>query len=247
MPACSFTTLDVYKQAAADGLLGIRLWVMVRDSNDNLRAKMAQYKAVGLNDNHLTIAAIKVTADGALGSRGALDARAVLAIRRRASACATNSLGEHRGDGEDRARHRRAAVRALHRRSRQSRSAEHLRARVQGASGSEGAPLAHRARAAHQRRRHPALRAARRDPGDAGHSRHVGCAVRAGAPRREARRRRRLRLAEADEERRDHRQRHRRAGRAHRSDGEFLRHRHAQDEGRLGVLSAIRRCRAPRR
>jgi predicted amidohydrolase YtcJ len=45
---------------------------MVRDSNDNLRAKLAQYKAVGLNDNHLTIAAIKVTADGALGSRGAL-------------------------------------------------------------------------------------------------------------------------------------------------------------------------------
>jgi predicted amidohydrolase YtcJ len=52
--------------------MGIRLWVMIRDSNDNLRAKLAQYKAVGLNDNHLTIAAIKVTADGALGSRGAL-------------------------------------------------------------------------------------------------------------------------------------------------------------------------------
>jgi predicted amidohydrolase YtcJ len=67
-----FTTVDVYKQAAADGVLGIRLWVMVRDTNENLAAKMAQYKAVGLNNNHLTIAAIKVTADGALGSRGAL-------------------------------------------------------------------------------------------------------------------------------------------------------------------------------
>ena len=67
-----FTTVDIYKQAAADGLLGIRLWVMVRDSNENLAAKMAQYRAVGLNNNHLTIAAIKVTADGALGSRGAL-------------------------------------------------------------------------------------------------------------------------------------------------------------------------------
>jgi predicted amidohydrolase YtcJ len=67
-----FSTVDVYKQAAADGLLGIRLWVMVRDSNDNLAAKMAQYKAVGLANHHLTIAAIKVTADGALGSRGAL-------------------------------------------------------------------------------------------------------------------------------------------------------------------------------
>jgi len=68
----NFATVDIYKQAAADGLLGIRLWVMIRDSNDNLRAKLAQYKAVGLNENHLTIAAIKVTADGALGSRGAL-------------------------------------------------------------------------------------------------------------------------------------------------------------------------------
>ena len=68
----NFATLDMYRQAAADGLLGVRLWVMVRDSNDNLRARLAQYKAVGLADNHLTIAAIKVTADGALGSRGAL-------------------------------------------------------------------------------------------------------------------------------------------------------------------------------
>jgi predicted amidohydrolase YtcJ len=68
----NFATLDLYKQAAADGSLGVRLWVMVRDSNDNLRARLAQYRAVGLDNNHLTIAAIKVTADGALGSRGAL-------------------------------------------------------------------------------------------------------------------------------------------------------------------------------
>ncbi len=67
----NFNTIDILKKVAAEGKLGIRLWVMVRDSNDNLRAKLAQYKAVGLNDNHLTIAAIKVVADGALGSRGA--------------------------------------------------------------------------------------------------------------------------------------------------------------------------------
>ena len=67
----SFTTIDLLKKVAAEGKLGIRLWVMVRDSNDTIRAKMPQYKAVGLNDNHLTIAAIKVVADGALGSRGA--------------------------------------------------------------------------------------------------------------------------------------------------------------------------------
>ncbi len=67
----NFGTIDILKKVAGEGKLGIRLWVMVRDSNENLRAKLAQYKAVGLNDNHLTIAAIKVVADGALGSRGA--------------------------------------------------------------------------------------------------------------------------------------------------------------------------------
>jgi predicted amidohydrolase YtcJ len=67
----SFDTVDVLKRAADDGLLGIRLWVMVRDSNQNISAKMAGYKAVGLANGHLTIAAIKKTIDGALGSRGA--------------------------------------------------------------------------------------------------------------------------------------------------------------------------------
>ncbi len=67
----SFSTLDIIKQAANDGALGIRLWVMVRDSNENLAAKLGQYRAIGLNQHHLTIAAIKVVADGALGSRGA--------------------------------------------------------------------------------------------------------------------------------------------------------------------------------
>jgi len=67
----NFATIDLFKQAAATVGLGIRLWVMVRDSNENLLAKLPQYKATGLNDHHLTIAAIKVTADGALGSRGA--------------------------------------------------------------------------------------------------------------------------------------------------------------------------------
>ncbi len=67
----NFATVDVIKQAAVEGALGIRLWVMVRDSNANIAAKMAQYKAVGLANHHLTIAAIKKTIDGAIGSRGA--------------------------------------------------------------------------------------------------------------------------------------------------------------------------------
>jgi predicted amidohydrolase YtcJ len=67
----SFETVDLYKKAAAAGQMGIRLWVMVRDSNERLRERLAREKVVGMADNHLTVAAIKVTADGALGSRGA--------------------------------------------------------------------------------------------------------------------------------------------------------------------------------
>ncbi len=67
----SFTTIDVLKQAARDGALGIRLWVMVRDSNENIRTKLPSYKLGGDAGQHLTIAAIKKTIDGALGSRGA--------------------------------------------------------------------------------------------------------------------------------------------------------------------------------
>jgi len=66
-----FGTIDQIKSAFNDGVLGIRLWVMVRDTNENLRKKMPAYRAVGLGDHRLTIAAIKKTMDGALGSRGA--------------------------------------------------------------------------------------------------------------------------------------------------------------------------------
>jgi predicted amidohydrolase YtcJ len=67
----NFATIEMFEKVAAEGGLGLRLWVMARDSVDNLRANLSKHKAVGLNDNHLTIAAIKVVADGALGSRGA--------------------------------------------------------------------------------------------------------------------------------------------------------------------------------
>jgi predicted amidohydrolase YtcJ len=67
----SFASIDTIRRFAADGKLGIRLFVMMRDSLDNLRANVAKYKVVGLHNNHLTIASIKMVADGALGSRGA--------------------------------------------------------------------------------------------------------------------------------------------------------------------------------
>jgi predicted amidohydrolase YtcJ len=67
----NFETVALFKQVAGEGQLPIRLWVMVRDSNERLRERLAAEKVVGSADNHLTVAAIKVTADGALGSRGA--------------------------------------------------------------------------------------------------------------------------------------------------------------------------------
>jgi predicted amidohydrolase YtcJ len=66
-----FNTIDILKEALTNGELGIRVWVMVRDSNANLKAKLPTYKATGLGDKRLSIAAIKKTIDGALGSRGA--------------------------------------------------------------------------------------------------------------------------------------------------------------------------------
>jgi predicted amidohydrolase YtcJ len=67
----SFDTVALYKRVAAEGRLDIRLWVMIRDGNDRLRERLAAERVVGMADHHLTVAAIKVTADGALGSRGA--------------------------------------------------------------------------------------------------------------------------------------------------------------------------------
>ncbi len=67
----NFETVALYKQLAGEGQLAIRLWVMVRDSNERLRERLPQEKVTGMADHHLTVSAIKVTADGALGSRGA--------------------------------------------------------------------------------------------------------------------------------------------------------------------------------
>jgi predicted amidohydrolase YtcJ len=66
-----FNTIDAIKESLNNGDLRVRLWVMVRDSNDNLKLKLPAYKAIGPGDGFLTIAAIKKTIDGALGSRGA--------------------------------------------------------------------------------------------------------------------------------------------------------------------------------
>jgi len=67
----SFETIDVFKKVAAEGNLALRLWVMIRDSNERMAQKLASYRLVDGYGKHLTIRAIKHTLDGALGSRGA--------------------------------------------------------------------------------------------------------------------------------------------------------------------------------
>ncbi len=68
----NFNTIDVLKKVARRR----RAWHPAvgdgaRQQREPRARSCAQYRAIGLNDNHLTIAAIKVVADGALGSRGA--------------------------------------------------------------------------------------------------------------------------------------------------------------------------------
>jgi hypothetical protein len=67
----SFRTVDLYKQVAQEGKLGVRLYVMVREGNASLAANLARYRTIGFADNHVTLRTIKVSIDGALGPRGA--------------------------------------------------------------------------------------------------------------------------------------------------------------------------------
>ena len=66
-----FETVDLMKQMADDGSLKIRLWVMLRTSNEELAEKLDAYRMIGYGDNRLTVRAIKKSIDGALGSHGA--------------------------------------------------------------------------------------------------------------------------------------------------------------------------------
>ena len=64
--------VEIYKELASEGKLNPRVYVML-DDDEKLKEKY--FKAgpqIGLFDNHLTIRTIKLYADGALGSRGAL-------------------------------------------------------------------------------------------------------------------------------------------------------------------------------
>ncbi len=63
-----FDVTDRIKRLFDEGRMHVRLWVMIRGGNaESLKAN----RVVGYGSNQLTVRAIKITADGALGSRGA--------------------------------------------------------------------------------------------------------------------------------------------------------------------------------
>ncbi len=67
----AFRTIDLYRQLAESGTLGLRLYVMIEEGNGALAQNLSKYRLINYGDNHLTVRSIKRYMDGALGTRGA--------------------------------------------------------------------------------------------------------------------------------------------------------------------------------
>lgn len=67
----SFETIDLFKEFAQEGKLGIRLWVMIREGNESLKKRINEYRITRFGQSHLTVRSIKRGIDGALGAHGA--------------------------------------------------------------------------------------------------------------------------------------------------------------------------------
>ena len=65
------STVDLYKELLAERALATRVYVMIK-ADEFLAAPPSLAPEIGLGDGRLTVRAVKVMADGALGSRGAL-------------------------------------------------------------------------------------------------------------------------------------------------------------------------------
>ncbi len=66
-----FATVDTLKRMAENHELRIRVWMMLRTSNEQLAPNLDRYRMIGVGGNFFTVRAIKRAMDGALGSRGA--------------------------------------------------------------------------------------------------------------------------------------------------------------------------------
>ena len=178
-----FETVDLYKKLADQGKLNVRLYVMLSESAAKLAADGAKYRMIDAANSHLTVRTIKRLMDGALGSRGAwllepyadlptstglntvapeeMKATVQFAIENDFQV-ATHAIGD---------RANRETLNVYEETFKAHPDKKDVRWRID-------------ARAAHQRRRHPAVRRARRHRLHAGHPLHVGRAVRARPARR---------------------------------------------------------------
>lgn len=66
----SFDEIDLLREAAGDGSLGVRLWIMAAAPTEELAERLAGYVQTG-NSDMVTVGGVKRYMDGALGSRGA--------------------------------------------------------------------------------------------------------------------------------------------------------------------------------
>jgi len=64
-------TIDVYEELARAGQYSLRNYVMIRQDDSTLARYFRRGPQSGIHDGHLWIRAIKISVDGALGSRGA--------------------------------------------------------------------------------------------------------------------------------------------------------------------------------
>ena len=176
------------KQMVDEGKIGVRLWVMVRQGNEAIAPKLAQYKMIGYGNGHLTVRAIKKSIDGALGPRGAW-LLAPYSDKPESKGLETTKVAEIEETARLAMQHGyQLAVHAIG--DRANRETLDIFERAFKANpGEEGPALARRARAAHQRAGHPALRQAGRDCVDGRDPLHVGRALRPRAPRRRRARR----------------------------------------------------------
>lgn len=66
-----WNTVDLWKEMVDEGILKIRIYSMIRASPESLAEHLGDYRVIGYGDDRLTVRAIKVSIDGALGSHGA--------------------------------------------------------------------------------------------------------------------------------------------------------------------------------
>ncbi len=194
--------VDLLKTLANENKLGLRVWMMLRQPNEVLAPNLKKYYMIGVGNDHLTVRAIKRQIDGALGSRGAW----MLAPYADLPADAPNRSGLATEDPSD---IRKTAELAINNGfqlcvhaigDRGNREVLNLYEAVFKEHPDKTRPaLAHRARPAPGSGRHSALRATGSDRRHARHSLHLGCTLCDCAARKQARRSRRLCLAEAHE------------------------------------------------